>query len=137
MYIYIYIYTYVYIYIYIYRCTGTSCARSTGRCPNLLTRHVERFRGGLVFKAHRLLYNSTLGSRVMKKKEKEYWHLMREINRSLPQPPTLSIYISTHVHIYVYTYTYTYMYTYTYIYMYTYIYIYIYIYICIYIYIDT
>ena len=29
-----------------------------------------RFRGGLVFKAHRLLYHSTLGSRVMKKKRR-------------------------------------------------------------------
>ena len=29
-----------------------------------------RFRGGLVFKAHRLLYHSTLGSRVIKKKKK-------------------------------------------------------------------
>jgi len=28
---------------------------------------VKRFRGGLVFKAHRLLYYSTLGLRVMKK----------------------------------------------------------------------
>ena len=28
---------------------------------------VKRFRGGLVFKAHRLLYHSTLGSRVIKK----------------------------------------------------------------------
>ena len=34
-------------------------------------RNVELFRGGLVFKAHRLLYHSTLGSRVMKKKMKE------------------------------------------------------------------
>jgi len=31
-------------------------------------RSVERFRGGLVFEAHRLLYKSTLGSRVTKKK---------------------------------------------------------------------
>ena len=30
---------------------------------------VKRFRGGLVFKAHRLLYRSTLGSKVVKKKE--------------------------------------------------------------------
>ena len=30
---------------------------------------VQRFRGGLVFKAHRLLYHSTLGSRVIKKKK--------------------------------------------------------------------
>jgi len=31
---------------------------------------VKRFRGGLVFKAHRLLYHSTLGSRVIQKKKK-------------------------------------------------------------------
>ena len=32
---------------------------------------VKRFRGGLVFKAHRLLYHSTLGLRVIKKKKKD------------------------------------------------------------------
>jgi hypothetical protein len=31
---------------------------------------VQRFRGGLVFKAHRLLYHSTLDLREIKKKEK-------------------------------------------------------------------
>jgi len=31
--------------------------------------NVKRFRGGLVFKAHRLLYHSTLGLRVIKKKK--------------------------------------------------------------------
>jgi len=31
---------------------------------------VQRFRGGLVFKAHRLVYHSTLGLRVLKKKKK-------------------------------------------------------------------
>ena len=31
---------------------------------------MHRFRGGLVFKAHRRLYHSTLGSRVIKKKKK-------------------------------------------------------------------
>ena len=31
----------------------------------------QRFRGGLVFKAHRWLFHSTLGSRVIKKKKKE------------------------------------------------------------------
>ena len=31
---------------------------------------VQRFRGGLVFKAHRLVYHSTLGLRVIKKKKK-------------------------------------------------------------------
>ena len=35
----------------------------------LLHRNVQRFRGGLVFKAHRLLYHSTLGVRVIKKKK--------------------------------------------------------------------
>jgi len=32
--------------------------------------YVKRFRGGLVFKAHRLLYHSTIGVRVTKKKKK-------------------------------------------------------------------
>jgi len=32
---------------------------------------VQRFRGGLVFKALRLLYHSTLGLRVIKKKKRE------------------------------------------------------------------
>ena len=41
--------------------------RSTSQ---LLHRNVKRFRGGLVSKAHRLLYRSTLGLRVIKKKEK-------------------------------------------------------------------
>ena len=35
----------------------------------LLYRNVQRFRGGLVFKAHRLLYHLTLGWRVIKKKK--------------------------------------------------------------------
>ena len=30
---------------------------------------MKRFRGGLVFKAHRLVYHSTLGLRVIKKKD--------------------------------------------------------------------
>ena len=33
---------------------------------------VKRFRGGLVFRAHRLSYHSTLGSREMKKKKKKH-----------------------------------------------------------------
>ena len=31
---------------------------------------MKRFQGGLVRKAHRLVYHSTLGSRVIKKKKK-------------------------------------------------------------------
>ena len=34
---------------------------------------MKRFRGGLVFKAHRLLDHSTLCSRVIKKKKKDTW----------------------------------------------------------------
>ena len=34
-------------------------------------RNVQRFRGGLVFKAHRLVYHPTLGLRVTKKKKKK------------------------------------------------------------------
>ena len=33
----------------------------------LLSRNVKRFRGGIVFKAHRLVYHSTLSSRATKK----------------------------------------------------------------------
>jgi len=38
-------------------------------CEQLLHRNVQRFRGVVVFKAHRLLYHSTLGLRVIKKKK--------------------------------------------------------------------
>ena len=41
-----------------------------GYLPQLLHKKVQRFRGGLVFKAHRLLHHSTLGLKVMKKKKK-------------------------------------------------------------------
>ena len=34
-------------------------------------REVQRFRGGHVFKAHRLVYHPTLGLRVIKKEKKE------------------------------------------------------------------
>ena len=43
---------------------GTAAVR-TGLCRN-----VKRFRRGLVFKAHRRLYHSTLGLRVIKKKKR-------------------------------------------------------------------
>ena len=39
--------------------------------PTILHRNVQRFPGGLVFKAHRLVYHSTLGWRVLKKKKKK------------------------------------------------------------------
>ena len=47
---------------------GQSLGRLGGNQPT--HRNVQRFRGGLAFKAHRLLYHSTLGLRVIKKKKK-------------------------------------------------------------------
>ena len=40
------------------------------KCCALIHSNAKRFRGGLVFKAHRWLYQSTLGSRVIMKKKK-------------------------------------------------------------------
>ena len=46
-------------------------ARARWSGNDVLYINVQRFRGRLVFKAHRLLYHSTLGLRVMKKKKKK------------------------------------------------------------------
>ena len=43
--------------------------RVAGADRELLYRNVERFRGGLVFNAHRRLYHSNLGLRVMRKRK--------------------------------------------------------------------
>jgi len=48
---------------------------SPSRFPCLVFRDVKRFRGGLVFKAHRLVHHSTLGWRVIKKKKITVWGL--------------------------------------------------------------
>jgi len=48
-------------------CAQLSPARYSSQFKN---RNVKRFRGGLVSKAHRLLYHSTLGSRGIKKKRR-------------------------------------------------------------------
>jgi len=40
--------------------------------------------GGLVFKAHRLVYHSTLGSRGMKKEEKDRIHQWTSLDQSHP-----------------------------------------------------
>jgi len=37
----------------------------------VLHRNEKRFRGGLVFEAHRFFYHSTLGSKVIKKEEED------------------------------------------------------------------
>ena len=36
---------------------------------------MQQFRGGLVFKEHRLVYHSTLGLRVIRKKEDLDWEV--------------------------------------------------------------
>jgi len=51
------------------------------------TRNVEWFQGGLVFKAHRLLYHSTLGSRVIKEKKKKYMGTSLVRKRPPPSDP--------------------------------------------------
>jgi len=40
---------------------------------------VQRFPGGLVFKAHKLWYHSTLGLRAIKKRRRWIWLLIRNI----------------------------------------------------------
>jgi len=49
----------------------------------LLTRNVERFRGWLVFKAHRFFNDSTLGLRVI---EKKFADLVDQMLRASPTP---------------------------------------------------
>ena len=61
---------------------STSANRSTGCYPRvavqLVRRIVTRFREGLVLKAQRPLYHSTLGSRAIKKKKKKHWGIPAE-----------------------------------------------------------
>ena len=49
----------------------------------LLRRNVNRFRGGLVFKARRLFYHSTLGLRVIKKKKTRAGIAVWEVEQGL------------------------------------------------------
>jgi len=51
------------------RTCNKSKKKKKGSDLQLLHRNEQRFRGGLVFKAHRLLYHSTLGLREIKKKK--------------------------------------------------------------------
>ena len=50
---------------------------------------MRRFRGGLVVKAHRLVYHSTLGSRVIKKKkDREIRFELSDVEKvGQPAPP--------------------------------------------------
>ena len=55
--------------IYPLQQSGVVVPRTVGE---QLHRNVQRFRGGLVSKAHRLLYHLTLGLRAIKKNKKKY-----------------------------------------------------------------
>ena len=46
------------------------------RAAQILRRNVRRFRGGLVFEAHRLVHHSTLGLIIIKKKKGCGQHLI-------------------------------------------------------------
>ena len=81
-------------------CGSDQRLHARGAKPQKLTRvdfsrNVKRFRGGLVFKAHRLLYLSTLGLRVIKKKDPGYtrsrsgfhdFEFLTECRKSLAPP---------------------------------------------------
>ena len=61
----------------------------------LLDRNVQRFRGGLVFMAHRLLYHSTLGLRVIKRNlQPGEVHLSLSLSLSLTLSDSLSLSLS-------------------------------------------
>ena len=85
----------------------------------VLIKNVERFWGGLVLKVHRLLYHSTLGSRVITKKERV--HRMAGPRRSLPSSvlnklPAREFTSYINICIYMYKHTYIHIYIYRYIY---------------------
>jgi len=61
----------------------------------LLRRNVKRFRGGLVFKAHRRVYHSTLGWRVIKKRRSEHFALRRnDLGEILNTGPRVSLFFT-------------------------------------------
>ena len=125
-------------------------------------RNVQRFQRGLVFKAHRPLYHSSLGLKVIKKKKRRWSPLQGLGTPALSAGRRLAVshgkrdllcglgfgYMYIYIYIYIYIYTYIYMYTYIYIYtnvmwwcintniyLFKYICIHIYVYMYIYIYI--
>ena len=54
----------------------------------LRSRNVKRFRGGLVSKAHRPVYHSTLGSRVIQKKKQQRDHHLLALHACRAAPAT-------------------------------------------------
>ena len=66
-----------------------SCIHRAIGPGNIRAWNVKRFRGGLVFKAHRLVYDSTVGLGVIKKKksERQQLHPPRDRPREYPGLP--------------------------------------------------
>ena len=66
---------------------------------------MERFRAGLVVKAHRFLYHSTLGSRVIQKKKAHLGRWRHGLDLSRVQPntehPVACVYIYKYNNIYI------------------------------------
>ena len=56
---------------------------------------VQQFRGGLVFKAHRLLYHSTLGLRVLTKKRRPHTRKRRPIAKCGTRPGSRRTWLQT------------------------------------------
>jgi len=65
---------------------GGKCGGKTGWIGRGGRSNVKRFRGGLVFKANRLVYHSTLGLRVIKKEGDQRQRPREADERSLPAP---------------------------------------------------
>ena len=67
-----------------------SCRQATNEQfsiqEHLLRRGVKHFRGGLVFKAHRLVHHSILGWRVIKKEKKD--RTAKSFSTRTPETPT-------------------------------------------------
>ena len=63
----------------------TPYRRRMSECSHSSCRNVQRFRGGLVFKAHRLLYHSTLDLRVIKRKRCLAPHLLYDSHTWKPR----------------------------------------------------
>jgi len=96
----------------------------------LLHRNFQRFRCGLVFKAHRLCVslNSRLESKERETRQVEVGekrefsqHFAERLELALPTQKIMCIYIYIYVYIYIYMYICISVYIYIYVYMYTFI----------------
>ena len=71
---------------------GSLCCEKFSIQEQLLRRNVQRFRGGLVFKAYRLVYHSSVGWKEIKKNEEEGYDLLRRAPLSSAHPTLVLVY---------------------------------------------